>query len=306
MNKQFDTPILFIGFNRPQTSKVVFESIQKIKPSKLYVSIDGPRLENLNDIINRNEVIKLFENLSWNCDIRLKLRSENIGCKNNVVSALDWVFKNEDRVIVLEDDIVPSKAYFYFADELLERYKNKPEIGIIAGSNFTPIPMNHDYTFSKYSHIWGWATWKRHWEKFKIDNILELEKFNFKNSYIKTYSEKTFFKKYIKRLIYESKYKKIDAWGPQFFMYMITNNYLTVVPRKNLVMNIGVESSRKNDVGEFNVHFRPTDQDFLISNYNNCISLDTKYDKIHFKKHINYKDSLFVRVIRKLKKVYAN
>ena len=39
----FETPILFLIFNRPNTTEEVFERIRQIKPKYLFVAADGPR-----------------------------------------------------------------------------------------------------------------------------------------------------------------------------------------------------------------------------------------------------------------------
>ena len=39
------TAVLFLVFNRPDTTKQVFEAIRKAKPPRLYVAADGPRAE---------------------------------------------------------------------------------------------------------------------------------------------------------------------------------------------------------------------------------------------------------------------
>ena len=43
-------PVLFIVFNRPDTTIKVFEAIRKAKPKRLYISSDGPREEKMEKI----------------------------------------------------------------------------------------------------------------------------------------------------------------------------------------------------------------------------------------------------------------
>ena len=40
---KFNTPILFLIFNRPDTTEKVFSQIQKLKPKQLYIAADGAR-----------------------------------------------------------------------------------------------------------------------------------------------------------------------------------------------------------------------------------------------------------------------
>jgi len=46
----FNTPILLIIFNRPETTIRVFEAIRQQKPKHFYVAADGPRPEQVDEI----------------------------------------------------------------------------------------------------------------------------------------------------------------------------------------------------------------------------------------------------------------
>ena len=80
-----------------------------------------------------------------------------------VILAQKWMFETEDRGIVLEDDDVVSDSFFYFCEELLEKYKDDERINMICGMNH----LGHydksgtSYIFTKTGAITGWASWKR-------------------------------------------------------------------------------------------------------------------------------------------------
>ena len=38
------SPVLFLIFNRPDTTERVFEEIRKAQPPRLYIAADGPRV----------------------------------------------------------------------------------------------------------------------------------------------------------------------------------------------------------------------------------------------------------------------
>ena len=126
MNKTpepYNTPILFIIFNRPQETKIVFNQIKLIKPKKLFISSDGPRSEIQNEkkIVNdlRDSLIK---EINWDCNIKTLFRENNLGCKHAVSSAISWFFSNEERGIILEDDCLPNSSFFLFCSEMLNKY----------------------------------------------------------------------------------------------------------------------------------------------------------------------------------------
>ena len=76
----FTTPILFIVFNRPSTTKQVFDRIRLIKPKYLYVAADGPRVNNSSDIQNCNQVKSIINEIDWDCELKTLYRDENLGC----------------------------------------------------------------------------------------------------------------------------------------------------------------------------------------------------------------------------------
>jgi len=55
MTDPLSTPILFTIFNRPDTTKIVFEKIRQIQPKYLYIAADGPRNDDTQDIRLSNE-----------------------------------------------------------------------------------------------------------------------------------------------------------------------------------------------------------------------------------------------------------
>ncbi len=155
-------PVLLIAFNRPDTTEQVFQKIREVKPLKLYVAIDGPRENKEGEAELIEKVKKIVREVDWECDVKHLFREKNVGCKMGVYGAISWALENEDRIIVIEDDIIAVPSFFYFADELLERYKDDNRIAMISANNYTPLNDTSDYLFTKYGHIWGWATWKEY------------------------------------------------------------------------------------------------------------------------------------------------
>ena len=58
----FNTPILVILFNRSNNAQQLFNSIKKLKPNKIYINIDGPRINNQNDLIEVQKCKEIFYN----------------------------------------------------------------------------------------------------------------------------------------------------------------------------------------------------------------------------------------------------
>jgi len=166
-----DIPILLLVFNRPEKTSKVFEAICQFKPTKLYVAADGPRPSKESDIQLCEQTRNIFNAISWPCKLQTLYHDKNLGCGRSGSTAISWFFENETQGVIFEDDCLPSVDFLPYCSQLLERYHDNNEIGIISGNAFAPSirRSQFSYDFTIYTHIWGWATWKRTWELFDID-----------------------------------------------------------------------------------------------------------------------------------------
>lgn len=233
-----DTPILFLIFNRPDTSERVFDAIRKAKPTRLYVAADGPRGGNENDLLNCPKTRAVI-NVDWDCEVKLLFREENLGCKQAVSQAITWFFEHEEQGIILEDDCLPHPSFFPYCETLLEYYKDEEKVMLISGDNFQNGKVRGDasYYFSQYTHIWGWASWRRAWKHYDV-NMDSYPRFIEENRISSVFPSQGAQKYWLKKL--EKTYQKgVNTWDYQW-MYAIWNQGgLTVLPNKNLISNIG-------------------------------------------------------------------
>ncbi|MGA1621013.1 MAG: hypothetical protein ACO35D_06080, partial [Aquiluna sp.] len=162
------TPIAFFIFNRPTTTQQVFQAIRQAKPPKLLIVADGPRPDRPTDAENCALARSILDQIDWDCEVLTHFSDINLGCRKRISSGLDWVFEQVEEAIILEDDCLPDPSFFPYCQELLERYRNIPEVMMISGNNFQfgHNPIQESYYFSHYGHVWGWATWRRAWQKY--------------------------------------------------------------------------------------------------------------------------------------------
>ena len=102
------SPVLFLIFNRPETTQQVFSAIKKAKPPRLYVAADGPRSDYPNEAESCEIVRSIATNVDWDCEVKTLFRETNLGCGLAVTNAIDWFFEQESEGIILEDDTKPS------------------------------------------------------------------------------------------------------------------------------------------------------------------------------------------------------
>lgn len=240
MIKSFDSEIavLVVIFIRPEQTRMLLNELEKVKPKRLYVVCDGPRNES--DNLLSNEVKKMFEELSWNCEVRTNYRKENIGPGKCVSEGISWFFENEEMGIIFEDDILPSEDFFPFVSEMLKKYKDDDTIGNISGCNYQDGIKRGDgsYYFSALTHAWGWATWRRVWQDYRFDLQDQSEKIDFKNN--KSYRP---FRLYWQNILKMMLNGEINTWDYQFAFLNLIKGRVSVVPNSNLISNIGFNVS---------------------------------------------------------------
>ena len=241
--RSLTAPVLLLVFNRPETTRRVFERIRSVKPGRLYVAADGPRADRPGEAARCAEARAVVD-VDWDCEVRTDLRDANLGMPRGIVAALDWFFAQEPEGIVLEDDCLPSRSFFWFCQALLERYSEDERVMQISGSNFLRgrHPLEVSYYFSRINDIWGWATWRRAWRHFDArmstfaafraqgriaDYIAEPEI----AAWLLTYFDKA-----------AAAGGERGVWSSAWAYALCTQNGLTAVPRVNLVENIGFGS----------------------------------------------------------------
>ncbi len=237
MPKQLNTPVLLIGFNRPDLTARVMASIKKVKPRALYFAVDGPRNDKEQTLVK--EVQRIIGLVDWQCVVKTKFQDRNLGCKFGPVAAMDWFFTNEKMGIILEDDVLADPSFFYFAQELLHKYRNNQRVGSISGNNFQFGRKRGEgsYYFSRYSHSCGWATWRRAWKLYNI-NITDYQE---KSDRVLGVVFKNWPERFYWKLIFNGirSGKNSTAWDYQWNWMMWKNIMLGIIPNDNLVENIG-------------------------------------------------------------------
>jgi hypothetical protein len=248
MLKQKISPILLIMFNRPKTTSIVFESIRKMRPPKLYIAADAPRPGNETDEEKCRLTRAVTENIDWLCDVRRLYHEQNLGCSFGPRAAFDWFFSNESEGIILEDDCVPNLDFFTFTSEMLVRYRDNSRIISINGSNLGYKLNNGDsYSYSRFMNMWGWATWADRAQE--IDYSLSTWKqvrhpIWFVYSHMRQHlfdTDINWYKYWQHKFDLTVTKETVTWWDWQWIYHQITNQKLSIVPDVNLVTNIGFD-----------------------------------------------------------------
>jgi hypothetical protein len=246
----FTTPILVIIFNRPDFANNIFSALSQLKPTKLYVISDGPR--NPTEALEVWKSREILNNVNWECDVKYDYSDVNLGLYKRISGGITWAFQAEEKLIILEDDCIPNIDFFQFCEELLTFYENDPKIMSVNGCNLNPeISLNspESYFFTRYANSWGWATWKRAWNLFDKDlSGLDDKKIsgNFSKNLPNQYRSRTYWRIMLNKV----KKQKIDSWAYRWMFTLWSHNGLAVVPKTNLIQNIGNDKRSTNTRGK--------------------------------------------------------
>ena len=296
-----------------------FSQIARVKPPRIYLASDGAREGKANPQgISESTLVQevrafLLDSIDWDCAVHTRFLDSNLGCKIAVSSAISWFFEHEDQGIILEDDCLPTLSFFRFCDELLERYRDKECVMMISGwsaldfafnpSTDTLCPkarLQEDYYFSKYNHIWGWASWARSWRKYEresSDFTKDFAHFDF-NSKLERRSWRKIFGAYYGG--------KIDTWDYPWTFSIWKAHGLCVYPKNNMVKNIGFNrDDAAHTQGNSKFATMPSYEIAFPLSHPKKIAPNTYFDTIDFD-IVFSKVSIIKRIKTKCKKVLSN
>lgn len=235
-----DVPVLLIFFARSDTFEKVFKAVREARPSTLLLWQDGPRDNRPDDIENINKCRKIAENIDWDCTVYIMYNEKNIGCDPSTFMAQKWAFSLVDKCIVLEDDMVADESFFHYCKELLDKYENDQRINHVCGMNFFGEyeKCPYDYLFA-YNGTGAWASWRRvadEWDETYsfLDNEYCINNLRNRGKELTKVSLKTA----------ENRRQIGKAyWETILGMNAMLNNRLVIIPKRNMVTNIGLDEN---------------------------------------------------------------
>jgi hypothetical protein len=246
-----ETPVVLIVFNRPATTQLVFDAISRVQPKQLLIVADGPRPQKDGEAEACRQVREIVSQVDWPCEVRENIADHNLGCKERIISGLNWVFSHVEEAIILEDDCLPDLSFFHFCQELLSKYRGDSRISYICGANLVQSykRLVDSYFFSQIGAIWGWATWREEWHRYDrylsdwpaLRQERRLSEVFDQHEAIEHWT-------HIFDLMYED--RGPNTWDFQWLYTNLKNNSLAIVPSVNLITNIGFGNGATHTVNE--------------------------------------------------------
>lgn len=265
-NHQDAIGMALIFFARPDVLAETFAAVKLMKPKVLFLIQDGPR--NSDDEFKIRKCREIVEEISWPCQVFRNYSDTNLGCGKRVYSGISWAFQYVDKLMILEDDCVPSTAFLDFCSELLCKYEDDLRIDMICGMNHLNIyeKSKYDYFFCNGGSICGWATWKRVWDK--IDYNLGFLEDGDAVRLLKNKYGKGIIKKGLNLQASLKSGQRLSSWSYQRGINAYLNSGLSIVPKYNLIRNIGITEDSANSVSSLRLIPRGLRPFYHLKSYN--------------------------------------
>ena len=308
----FNTPILYIIFNRLETVKQTFPKIKEIQPKRLFIAADGSRKGKEGEDRKCQRVREwVLSQINWDCKIHTLFQEKNLGCGQGPVQAITWFFNNVEQGIILEDDCLPSKSFFQYCETLLNYYKNDTRVMQISGTNRLTVSSNDSYSyfFTNYPSEWGWASWRRAWSLYDY-KIIKWNNNETKGIIADLYGE--YYNNVADILDQTINIQNLTWWDYQWTFIKNINSGLTITPCYNLVSNIGFDEDATHtynkdspfyNIKSYEISFPLIHPSYIYKS----INLEKKILALHFsisKKTYSLKDCFLYKILKKILKYF--
>jgi len=298
-----DVPILLTAFNRPELFLRNLNSLRAYGVKNLFIAIDGPRKGNTADRASCETISTLIEEtIRDGIDVKTLKRSENLGCQLAMSSAITWFFNQVEYGLIIEDDCLVAPEFIAYADELLQHFKDHPSVMHISGSNFLKGKHagNHSYYFSAIPHIWGWATWKRAWERY--DPNISPDIVDQLDGYFEHKKDRERYRKEFEN----TASGKLDSWGYRWFYSIWKHRGLCITPHVNMVSNVGFGQKATHTTQEKNsLNSIELDEFKFPVSHPKSIEINKTADNAIYNKHyrskMSVKSFLYTHILSMLK-----
>lgn len=248
------TGIAVFAYDRPVHLERVLSGLESNGVEHIYVFADGPSEKPGVAVVR-----KVIDAINW-CETTVVARDENLGLARSVVRGVDRVFEDHDRIIVLEDDCVPSPHFVELMNTCFDSYEDDPQVMNVTGFG-PPIDVPERYPYDVYfthrSCSWGWGTWKSAWERFEHEPMTLVE-FRNREDELRTTTRKAGYD--ISTMLRRQLRGKIDSWAVWWVWAIINAGGVCVNPVQSRIKNIGFDKTGTHGDADDNFAVKLSDQ----------------------------------------------
>ena len=149
----------------------------------------------------------------------------------------------------------------------------------VSGNNYPQAgTCEHDYRFSKYPLIWGWATWRRAWQLYDLE--MELwDQTEVQEHVLDNFTESPEERSFWQNIFEHQRDGKINTWDYSWTFASWAHNGLTILPRVNLVSNIGFGEQATHTFDQQSPMANQEKFELSVSDHPTTISCDRSADQ---------------------------
>jgi len=246
-------PVLLMTYLKSDFLDKILLAIKNYHPPTLYIYVNQPKSNTEKKQVAK--VQKILRSIDFNFRIEFIIPDTHLVVNDSFKSTLDTVFSKEESLIVLEDDTIPSQAFFSFCQRMINEYVHDESVGCVLGCNLNSVEVSDSYFHSSFAlPFWGWASWSKVWFKYRSDNYYWLKHQKLILNRISN-ENRIFF-----RNCFDGNADGVNSWDIQWSLTLLANRLKTIVPGVNLIDNKGfvaegISTAYKNSAfGQMSVH----------------------------------------------------
>jgi hypothetical protein len=234
-------PIALFAYNRPDHLARVSDALAnspEAAASPLFVFCDAPKNEGAAKAVA--EVRGLAHRIKGFASIEVVEQSSNQGVARSIIQGATQLTAGFGRVIVLEDDLLPSPHFLRYVNAALDAYADEERVISIHAYSYPVARSLPETFFLRGADCWGWATWSRGWALFEPDGAKLLDQleqrnltrtFDFDGAYSYT------------QMLRDCIAGRNDSWAIRWYASAFLRDKLTLYPGSAQVRNIGADGS---------------------------------------------------------------
>lgn len=309
---KIDVAVLMLFFNRPDHFQKVFDEVRKARPAKLFLYQDGARGERDVPGIEACRKIASDENIDWECEVHRSYQTNNQGCDPSGHLSQKWAFSMVDKCIVLEDDCVPSQSFFPFCKEMLDRYEHDERISMIAGFNEDEITAYcpNSYFFTSVFAIWGWASWRRVFEKRDEQYAFLDDAYTMRE--LESFAKSRKLRSDLIRMMQDHRALGKQYFESLFWSAMLLSSGMAIMPARNLINNLGLSDESTHFSGSMKTTPKAYRKIFMMKRHE--LEFPLKHPR-YILEDVEYKERLYkincwghpwIKIGRSLEELFLN
>lgn len=234
-------PIALFAYNRPihlERVAAALSSNPEASASRLFVFSDAPKNAAAEQAVA--QVRAVARGIRGFAVLEVIEQGANQGVAQSVVEGVTSLTARFGRVIVLEDDLLPSAHFLAYMNGALQRYADDDRVISVHAYSYPIAEPLPETFFLRGADCWGWATWKRGWELFEPDGgklLAALEarrathEFDYGGAYPYT------------QMLRDCIAGRNDSWAIRWYASAFLAGKLTLYPGSSQVQNIGADGT---------------------------------------------------------------